>query len=320
MAKRTRLDWFAFYPDDFMRDKTVRKMTLEERGAYIAILCELWREPTPGVSEYDEEIWAAWARTDVENWRKISKSVLACFNRRPDGKLEQKRLISEWREAKKRHVKYVVAGSKGGKKSAKHRSSKGSSDAGSIAGSQAGSIAQASTVLNNTIHNITSNQSELDILAPVPVPAPARGEAGLTADAVPSAEPSETETERIKRNAGPAIEQVVMWMRNGTGARQDVLYTQIAREWLRSGTWKELKPDRWCGMAQNYATRLVDVKRYQAERVMFCWACCELTDNCACKGQERGQHYQSIRVPAGTKHAELPKWILDNVTISETQP
>ena len=309
MAKRTRLDWLAWSPVDFLTDQHVRKMTPLEIGAYVLLLNESWLQKPCGTLPKKENELMALAKCSQDEWSSVKNAVLARWKSGKGGRLYHKRLRKEYLEAKKRHDT--------AKELSSRRWSKGTCD-GTCDGISQGTC-NNSTVHNSTIHNITSNQSELDILAPAPVPAPARGEAGLTADAVPSAEPSETETERIKRNAGPAIEQVVMWMRNGTGARQDVLYTQIAREWLRSGTWKELQSDRWCGMAQNYATRLVDVKRYQAERVMFCWACCELTDNCACKGQERGKHYQSIRVPAGTKHSDLPKWILDNATM-DTQP
>lgn len=40
------LKWFPFYIDAFETDATVRHMTWEERGVYIALLCWQWRETT----------------------------------------------------------------------------------------------------------------------------------------------------------------------------------------------------------------------------------------------------------------------------------
>lgn len=38
------LQWFPFYVDAFETDEAVRRMTYEERGIYLALLCWQWRE------------------------------------------------------------------------------------------------------------------------------------------------------------------------------------------------------------------------------------------------------------------------------------
>lgn len=38
------LKWFPFYVDDWETDEKVRRLSFEERGVYLALLCWQWRE------------------------------------------------------------------------------------------------------------------------------------------------------------------------------------------------------------------------------------------------------------------------------------
>lgn len=40
-----RLPWFRFFVQDFLTDRAVQLMSLEERGLYVTLMCLYWLEP-----------------------------------------------------------------------------------------------------------------------------------------------------------------------------------------------------------------------------------------------------------------------------------
>jgi uncharacterized phage protein (TIGR02220 family) len=86
---------FQFYPQDFISDINVQAMTLEERGAYITLLCHCWIED--GIPK-DSRV--------VQGWLDNGSIVAKCFyekggvyrNKRLD--LERQKQVN-WREKSK---------------------------------------------------------------------------------------------------------------------------------------------------------------------------------------------------------------------------
>lgn len=71
--------WGKFYWMDFLNDPKVVAMSLEEKGAYIVLLCRAWFEdPTGTLPGSDEEI-ANLVGASAEQWERIGPRVMRPF-------------------------------------------------------------------------------------------------------------------------------------------------------------------------------------------------------------------------------------------------
>jgi len=70
-------------------------MSLEARGAYAILFCELWDQPEPGVVPDDDRLLASLARATPEEWGRIANDVRRAFDaqERP-GYLIQRGLVA----------------------------------------------------------------------------------------------------------------------------------------------------------------------------------------------------------------------------------
>jgi uncharacterized protein YdaU (DUF1376 family) len=96
---------FQFYPQDFLSDIHVQSMTMEERGAYITLLCHCWIEngiPT------DSRV--------VEGWFKQGSIIARCFYEK-DGVYRNKRLDLE----RQKHAAWRKKSQEGGRHSAEKK-------------------------------------------------------------------------------------------------------------------------------------------------------------------------------------------------------
>jgi uncharacterized protein YdaU (DUF1376 family) len=84
---------FQFYPNDFLSDRNVIVMSLQERGAYITLLCLCWHEPLPN----DPDRLAALCGVPVSTFRKLWPALAICFRDSTDqpGRLVHPRLERE---------------------------------------------------------------------------------------------------------------------------------------------------------------------------------------------------------------------------------
>jgi uncharacterized protein YdaU (DUF1376 family) len=82
---------FQFYPADFLSDPNVAGMSLQERGAYITLLCLCWKD---GSLPLEDERLARMVGLPLPAWRKLSPIVVGCFTK-ADGRLVHKRLDHE---------------------------------------------------------------------------------------------------------------------------------------------------------------------------------------------------------------------------------
>src|SRR3990167_1578952 len=83
---------FQFYPKDFLTDGNVAVMSLEERGAYITLLCLCWQECSlPNDTKRLAQIVGVPQRIFLRIWPAIK----VCFTQRDDGRFIQGRLEKE---------------------------------------------------------------------------------------------------------------------------------------------------------------------------------------------------------------------------------
>lgn len=95
MSRSRRAMSFLFEPARFKNDEAVRMMSLEARGAYAILFCELWDQPEPGVVPDDDRLLASLARATPEEWVRIGSDVRRAFDaqQRP-GYLVQRGLVA----------------------------------------------------------------------------------------------------------------------------------------------------------------------------------------------------------------------------------
>lgn len=126
MAREPRSQRFLFNPAQFINDEAVLSMSLEARGAYIALFCSAYDQQEPGVLPGDPRNLALLARCTPEEWSRVTSQVTLAFDTvtRP-GKWIQQGMIrsfaisngerSEWRKRQqdKRKRDRDVTGDKG---------------------------------------------------------------------------------------------------------------------------------------------------------------------------------------------------------------
>lgn len=71
---------FQFYPNDFLSDRNVIVMSLQERGAYITLICLAWEAPIPD----DVEHIARMCGVPLTAMRKLWPALSVCFRPDPD--------------------------------------------------------------------------------------------------------------------------------------------------------------------------------------------------------------------------------------------
>lgn len=87
---------FQFYPADFLIDGNVQRMTLEERGAYITLLCLCWQERA---LPNDDKGLARMLGISLSVFKRLWPALRRCFQETPDGwthkRLEKERTKQE---------------------------------------------------------------------------------------------------------------------------------------------------------------------------------------------------------------------------------
>lgn len=67
---------FQFYPKDFLTDENVRVMSLQERGAYITLICQCWLE---GTLPKDTTRLARLVGVPIAAFRRLWAALEPCF-------------------------------------------------------------------------------------------------------------------------------------------------------------------------------------------------------------------------------------------------
>ena len=105
---------FQFYPKDFLADERVRLMSLQERGAYITLICLCWSE---GTLPADLETLARVIGEPVAAIRKVWPAIAPCFRPSPRdaSRLIHPRLERELTKQRAYRRKQAENGKKGGR-------------------------------------------------------------------------------------------------------------------------------------------------------------------------------------------------------------
>lgn len=96
------LPYFPFYPGDWLSSTRVRSLTLEERGAYLELLCNMWGFDGGCYLPDDDERLARIVGANAERWQSVRYALVdgpfAVLE--TDGKrVTNKRLLEEWEKA-----------------------------------------------------------------------------------------------------------------------------------------------------------------------------------------------------------------------------
>ena len=110
----TDLPWFPFYVSKFLGSRRVRRMSTEQVGIYVLLLCEQWEGGA--IPDSDEDL-TRFTHVDASKARAILEQ---CFSLTSEGWINQELLEIEGEQEEKRN-KRAAAGAKGGRKKAENR-------------------------------------------------------------------------------------------------------------------------------------------------------------------------------------------------------
>ncbi len=120
---------FQFYPKDFLTDSHVVGMTLQERGAYITLLCLCWMD---GSVPVDLAALARLCRVSTAAFTRFWPAIEPCFTLVSD-RLVQPRIERERRKQVEFRAMKAAAGQKGGKATAESKQNGSTRAAGGAA-------------------------------------------------------------------------------------------------------------------------------------------------------------------------------------------
>lgn len=113
---------FQFYPKDFLTDEAVDLMTLEQRGAYITLLCKQWLN---GSIPSNEDALKSMCG-NPGNWDEVWFGIGSCFVQNDEGRLVNPRLEKERKKQKEWRTKSRLGGVKSGESRRKKKMKGGS--------------------------------------------------------------------------------------------------------------------------------------------------------------------------------------------------
>lgn len=102
---------FQFYPKDYLADEAVSRMTLEQQGAYMWLLCYAWSMDKPGVLPNDDAVLAQLS-TLGPRWSECREAIARAF-KISDSEWIQERMRRERRAQIKRKSHRSEAGKLG---------------------------------------------------------------------------------------------------------------------------------------------------------------------------------------------------------------
>lgn len=109
-----RFPWFPFYVAEWRLSRSVRAMTLEQRGGYMELLAVAWDD---GIAEPslppDDASLAKLSEMGPKRWAKAGAAIRACFAER-EGRLYNKFLSKVWEIQRAKYALRSQAGKLGG--------------------------------------------------------------------------------------------------------------------------------------------------------------------------------------------------------------
>ena len=154
MAKKEKAPAFQFYPKDYMSDINVQLMALEERGAYLQLMCHEWEENGLPIDDDDLSILSGLGK----KWfGKSGDKIKKCFTIKKD-KLIHPRLEKERKHQKAWRKKCSDAGKKSAATRRKQASARTKTD-GKVSSTNLGTKAE----LNSNTSSSSSSSSSTSI-------------------------------------------------------------------------------------------------------------------------------------------------------------
>lgn len=107
------MHWFPFYVAEYLSDSAVVKMTPEQRGCFISLLCHAWQSGSPGTLPDDDATLARLAGVSLRRWMRIKDAILAAWENQRTTSLFHRRLLEEFEKARIRSQRLSEAGKAG---------------------------------------------------------------------------------------------------------------------------------------------------------------------------------------------------------------
>ena len=116
--RRPKCPWMKFYPTDFLGDKDVAVMSVNEIGAYCLLLFYSWQEDPRGTLPMCDRTLSRMARMTQEQWQEAKPIVLAPFKPYEDDpdRIYQPRMVDEASNAEAKRTALSEAGKRGAMK------------------------------------------------------------------------------------------------------------------------------------------------------------------------------------------------------------
>ena len=113
--RRPKCPWMKFYPTDFLGDKDVAVMSVDEVGAYCLLLFYSWQEDPRGTLPMCDRTLSRMARMTQEQWHEVKSIVLAPFKPYADDpdRIYQPRMVDEASNAEAKRTALSEAGKRG---------------------------------------------------------------------------------------------------------------------------------------------------------------------------------------------------------------
>ena len=113
--RRPKCPWMKFYPTDFLGDKDVAVMSVDEIGAYCLLLFYSWQEDPRGTLPMCDRTLSRMARMTKEQWQEAKPIVLAPFKQCEDDpdRIYQPRMVDEASNAEAKRTALSEAGKRG---------------------------------------------------------------------------------------------------------------------------------------------------------------------------------------------------------------
>lgn len=178
--------WFAFNVTDWLSSKSVRMMSLAERGAYIGLLATAWGEDVPGTLPANEDTVRRLAEMSPDDWKVSGPALLEQFPLSACGTYRYNpRLVEERGKREELSEKKAEAGRRS---AAKRAAGSGGSPTG---GQQKPNTIPTPVAQNPTPVENSSTEGQLDTITIT-----------STTDVVQAGEPAATDQPPLKANPG----------------------------------------------------------------------------------------------------------------------
>lgn len=110
------MHYFPFFFAEYLADSAIVRMTPEQRGCYIHLLCHLWQMGAPDKLPDDDALLARLAGVPLRRWLRIKAEIILALDNTKNSSLFGARVHDELAKAKSRSKRLSEAGKAGSAK------------------------------------------------------------------------------------------------------------------------------------------------------------------------------------------------------------